>query len=66
MHGVAGGGVKDWFTIGGEDKPLGFCKITFPVYRALVGTGECPEVCAFFLSFSLQAGLVSNFIKGSC
>lgn len=56
--------------MGGEDKPLGFCRITFPVRRVqsyvLVGTGEYPEVCAFFLSFSLQAGLMSNFIKGSC
>lgn len=47
-----GYGVKDWFMMGGEDKPLSFCRITFPVCRAqscvLVGTGECSEVRAFF------------------
>lgn len=51
MHGVEGGGVKDWFTMGGRQTSR-FCRITFPVYRAqsyvLVGTRECPEVCAFF------------------
>lgn len=67
--GGGGGGSRIGFTMGGRQTSR-FLQNHFSVYRAqsyvLVGTRECPEVCAFFLSFSLQAGLGSVFIKGSC